>query len=226
MSTRSLLDKTFITTFLTGEDQWSSSHGSAKGSEDLAAGILYYGFAYGVRARTCVCLGSGGGFVPRLMRQAQRDLNLENSRTILVDGADQVPPDKKNIWGSPAWAVEGSWHRRNYPDIEMVMNLTERAFHDYFVPNKISIDYLHIDADHHYEGVKLDWDLYSTLVTDDGLITLHDTINYRVPCGVPRLIDEIRADGQYAVVNFPIRYGTALLKKNPPPGSTPPPQYR
>ena len=99
------------------------------------------------------------------------------------------------------------------------MNLTESAFCDFFVPNNIRIDYLHIDADHHYEGVKLDWDLYRTLVTDEGLITLHDTVNYRQPCGVPRLVEEIRAGGEYSVINFPIRYGTALVKKNPCRGS-------
>jgi hypothetical protein len=211
----SLVDKTFIRTFITGPDKWASSHGSEQGSEDLAAGILYYGFAYAIKAKVCVCLGSGGGFVPRLMRQAQRDLNIENARTFLIDGGEKVPEEKKNIWGTPAWCTEGSWHRTNYPDIEMIMDLTECAFRNFFVPNNIRIDYLHNDADHHYDGVKLDWDLYRTLVNDEGLITLHDTVNYRHPCGVPRLLDEIRASGQYSVINFPIRYGTALVKKNP-----------
>jgi hypothetical protein len=215
----SLVDKNFIRTFITGQDKWSSSHGSAAGSEDLAAGILYYSFAYATKAKVCVCLGSGGGFVPRLMRQAQRDLNIENARTFLVDGGENVPKEKKDIWGTPSWSAEGSWHKTSYPDIQVVMNLTESAFGDFFVPNNIRIDYLHIDADHHYEGVKLDWDLYRTLVTDEGLITLHDTVNYRQPCGVPRLVEEIRAGGEYSVINFPIRYGTALVKKNPCRGS-------
>ena len=66
-----------------------------------------------------------------------------------------------------------------------------------------------------YEGVKLDWDLYSTLVPDDGVITLHDTVNYRPPCGVPQLVQEIREEGKYSVINFPIKYGTAMVKRNP-----------
>jgi hypothetical protein len=211
----SLVDKNFIRTFIIGQDKWASSHGSAQDSEDLAAGILYYALAYATKAKVCVCLGSGGGFVPRLMRQAQRDLNIENARTFLIDGGDKVPIEKKEIWGTPSWSAEGSWHRRNYPDIEMIMELSDAAFHKFFVPQNIRIDYLHIDADHHYEGVKQDWDLYRTLVADEGVITLHDTVNYRHPCGVPRLLEEIRAAGQYSVSNFPIRYGTALVKKNP-----------
>src|SRR3954452_12090531 len=121
--TGSLLDKKFIATFITGQDKWSDSHGSAAGSEFLGAGMIYYALAYATKAKTCVCLGSGGGFVPRLLRQAQRDPPTPDAPTILVGGSDQVPADKKAIWGSPAWAPEGSWHRENYPDIEIVFNL-------------------------------------------------------------------------------------------------------
>jgi hypothetical protein len=198
---------------LTVDDPWCSSHGADNGSEDLSAGMLYYSLAYSTRARTCVCLGSGGGFVPRLMRQAQRDLGLEGARTFLVDGAPFVSEERKNIWGSPYWLDESSTFRENYPEVEIVLKLTEDAFNEVFVPNNISIDYLHIDADHHYDGAKKDWDLYRTLVSDNGVITLHDTTNYRDPCGVPQLVDEIRASGEYDIVNFPIAYGLAIAKK-------------
>ena len=147
------------------------------------------------------------------MRQAQRDLNLEGARTFLVDGAPSVSKERKEVWGSPYWLDENSTFRRNYPEIEIVLKLTEQAFNEVFVPSNITIDYLHIDADHHYDGVKRDWDQYHTLVADNGVITLHDTTNYREPCGVPQLVDEIRAGGEYDIVNFPIAYGTAIVKK-------------
>lgn len=210
----SLVDKNFITTYLTADDSWCTGHGS-DGGEDLGAGMLYYALAYSLRSQTCVCLGSGGGFVPRLMRQAQRDLDLEGSRTILVDGAPQVRQERKEIWGSPDWLAEDSTFRRNYPDVEIVLSLTRDAVEEYFVPNGVVIDYLHIDADHHYDGVKLDWDLYSPLVDGGGVITLHDTVNFREPCGVPQLIEEIRQDRNYSLLDFPIKYGTAVVRKNP-----------
>ncbi len=37
-----------------------------------------------------------------------------------------------------------------------------------------TIDFLFIDGDHTYAGVKQDFDLYSPLVSKDGLIALHD----------------------------------------------------
>ncbi len=209
----SLVDKEFVKSYLTASDPWCRGHGAKEGSEDLGAGMLYYSLAYAFRSKTCVCLGSGGGFVPRMMRQAQRDLELEGSRTLLVDGTLQVPQSKKDIWGEPCWVPEDSVFRTNYPEVEIRLELTETAFREYFQPNNVKIDYLHIDADHHYEGVKIDWDLYSTLVPDDGIITLHDTVNYRPPCGVYLLMDEIRETGDYEMINLPIAYGTAILRK-------------
>ena len=219
MSTASsLINKEFIKSHLTADDPWCRTHGSGDGAEDLGAGLLYYALAYAFKSQVCVCLGSGGGFVPRLMRQAQRDLGLEGSRTILVDGSEKVEQGKKDIWGSPHWFPADSLFRANYAEIQIVAELTEQAYHDFFVPQDIRIDYLHIDADHHYEGVRLDWDLYSTLVKEQGIITLHDTVNYRKPCGVYLLMDEIRDAGQYEMINFPISYGTAILRKRQPDG--------
>ncbi|MCZ6683990.1 MAG: class I SAM-dependent methyltransferase [Planctomycetota bacterium] len=214
MTSATLINKDFIKLNLTADDPWCDSHGARDGGEELGAGMLYYGLAYSLKSKVCVCLGSGGGFVPRLMRQAQRDLNLEKSRTILVDGATNVNAARKEIWGSPSWLPQDSTFRRNYPDVEIVLKLTKDAIPGFFVPNAIEIDFLHIDADHHYSGVKLDWDLFSPLVSADGVITLHDTVNYREPCGVPRLLEEIQQEGRYDVVNFPIRYGTAILRKS------------
>jgi hypothetical protein len=213
MIANGLLDTAFIRSMITADDRWCASHGSGDGSSNLGAGILYYGIAYASKAKTCVCLGSGGGFVPRLMRQAQRDLKLQAAQTILVDGAHKVGQERKAIWGSPNWLEDDSTFRRNYPDVEIVLKLTEDAFNEVFVPAGMTIDYLHIDADHHYDGVCRDWELYRQLVSDAGVITLHDTTNYREPCGVPQLIDEIRERGDYEVINLPIAYGTAIVKK-------------
>ena len=39
----------------------------------------------------------------------------------------------------------------------------------------MKIDMLWIDADHTYEGVKKDFDLYSQIMNDNGIIIIHDT---------------------------------------------------
>src|SRR5262245_38832527 len=72
--TESLVDSRVISELLTREAPWHESHG-ADGAY-LGMGLLYYALTYSLRADVAVCLGSGGGFVPRLMRQAQRDLGI------------------------------------------------------------------------------------------------------------------------------------------------------
>lgn len=62
-----------------------------------------------------------------------------------------------------------------------------------------NIDFLYIDADHTYEGVKRDFELYSPLVADGGLVALHD-IDHRLnddpnsPYGVKKFWKEIKSE--------------------------------
>ncbi|MDZ7696335.1 MAG: class I SAM-dependent methyltransferase [Deltaproteobacteria bacterium] len=55
--------------------------------------------------------------------------------------------------------------------------------------NGRSIDFLFIDGDHRYEGVKADFELYAPLVREGGIIAFHDILNQ----GVNRLWKEIRS---------------------------------
>ena len=53
-----------------------------------------------------------------------------------------------------------------------------------------SIDFLYIDGDHSYEGVKADFETYEPLVADDGLIGLHDVETGGT--GVPKFWTELQ----------------------------------
>lgn len=57
------------------------------------------------------------------------------------------------------------------------------------------IDVLMIDADHSYEGVKRDYDLYSPLLAEDGFIAMHDVILNRFDpeIEVHKFWDELKA---------------------------------
>jgi predicted O-methyltransferase YrrM len=54
------------------------------------------------------------------------------------------------------------------------------------------LDFLFIDGDHSYEGVKTDFGLYRPLVKQGGLIALHDIVP-DPNCGVDRFWNEIKA---------------------------------
>ena len=163
-----LIDPAVISRTLTHDAPWCGSHG-ADGTY-LGMGLVYYALVHATRAGVAVCLGSGGGFVPRMMRQAQRDLGLPGARTILVDGNRAEAG-----WGSPAWLAESSFFRRAFPDIELVLRTTEQAAAEVFAAQGITIDYLHIDADHSFEGCLADFMAYRRFLRVGSILTLHDT---------------------------------------------------
>jgi hypothetical protein len=152
------------------------------GATDLhmGDGIVVYSMIQHMRAKNCVCIGSGGGFIPRIITQARIDLHKQGifegngdynwgdiGSTYVVDACNGIggPNDLEN---------EESFYRTHfYP--RFIKETSEKAFYDFFIRQDIKIDFLFIDGDHSYEGVKLDFDLYSTILSDNGVIMIHDT---------------------------------------------------
>lgn len=154
------------------------SHGAT--DTHLGDGLIIYSLIQYMRAKTCVCLGSGGGFVPRLMTQARYDLYNQNIFEGNPDlnwgdiGVTYIVDAMNGIGGNVNWFREESFFRRTFHP-RIINNTTTEAFHNYFVLNDIKIDYLHIDAGHSYENVKEDFELYSQLLSPNGIISIHDT---------------------------------------------------
>ena len=152
------------------------------GATDLhmGDGIVVYSMIQHMRAKNCVCIGSGGGYIPRIITQARLDLHQQGifegdgdynwgdiGATYVVDACNGIggPNDLEN---------EDSFYRTHfYP--RFIKSTSEEAYYDFFVRQDIKIDFLFIDGDHSYEGVKLDFDLYSTILSDNGIIIIHDT---------------------------------------------------
>jgi len=69
---------------------------------------------------------------------------------------------------------EESFFRKNFWP-RFIKATSEEAYYNFFVLQDIKIDLLFIDGDHSYEGVKKDFELYSNLLNDKGIIIIHDT---------------------------------------------------
>jgi hypothetical protein len=179
---RGILNHNFIKHFITtnGEKEdvpYRWSHGAT--DLHMGDGIVVYSLISFLRAKTCVCLGSGGGFIPRIMTQARYDLGTEgifeeselewgkNGSTIVVDAMNKVN-------GEVDWEDKDSFFRKNFFP-RVIKDTTENAYYNYFVKQDIKIDYLHIDADHTFDGVKKDFELYSKIINKGGIISIHDT---------------------------------------------------
>jgi len=57
------------------------------------------------------------------------------------------------------------------------------------------LDFLFIDADHSYEGVKMDFEMYSPLVKSGGIIAFHDIVLRGA--GVEKFWNEIKKNSIY-----------------------------
>ena len=148
------------------------AHGATESS--MGDGLLIYSIIHFMRAKTCVCLGSGGGYVPRIMTQARQDLHA----TGIFEGNDGMS------WGDigttfvvdAANEVGGKVDWLRYKFCPRIINdTTENAYYNFFIKEDIKIDYLHIDAGHTYEDVKKDFNLYSKILSPKGIISFHDT---------------------------------------------------
>jgi cephalosporin hydroxylase len=60
------------------------------------------------------------------------------------------------------------------------------------------VDFLFIDGDHSYEGVKADYEMYKHLVSDEGIIGFHDImdtdLHHREGCYVDKLWKELKGN--------------------------------
>jgi len=154
------------------------THGAT--DEHMGDGIIVYSLIQHMRAKNCVCIGSGGGFIPRIMTQARIDLHKQKiydgnndfnwgsiGTTYIVDACNGIggPNDLDN---------PESFYQRNFQP-RFIKDTSENAYYNFFVLQDIKIDVLFIDGDHSYEGVKKDFELYSKILSDNGLIIIHDT---------------------------------------------------
>jgi hypothetical protein len=154
------------------------THGAT--DNHMGDGLIVYSIIQHMRAKNCVCIGSGGGFIPRIMTQARIDLHKQeifegNSDYNWGDiGSTYVVDACNGIGGRCQIDSEDSFYQSHfYP--RFIKDTSENAFYNFFILNDIKIDVLFIDGDHSYEGVKKDFELYSTILSKNGIIMMHDT---------------------------------------------------
>jgi hypothetical protein len=177
-----ITNEEYIRKNITNNDGQPVPYRWTHGATDLhmGDGLVVYSIIQHMRFKTCVCIGSGGGFIPRILTQARLDLHKQGifegdsdlnwgdiGSTYVVDACNGVggPNDLEN---------EDSFYRKNfYP--RFIKSTSVDAYYNFFVLQDIKIDLLFIDGDHSYEGVKQDFDLYSQILSENGIIIIHDT---------------------------------------------------
>jgi hypothetical protein len=177
-----ITNEEFIKKNITNNDDQPVPYRWTHGATDLhmGDGIVVYSIIQHMRFKNCVIIGSGGGYIPRIVTQSRLDLHKQGvfegnpdfnwgdiGSTYVVDACNGIggPNDLEN---------EDSFYRKNfYP--RFIKSTSVDAYYDFFIRQDIKIDFLFIDGDHSYDGVKKDFDLYSQILSDSGIIMIHDT---------------------------------------------------
>lgn len=178
-----ILDINYIKSNITNDEsagpvpfRWS--HGAT--DLDMGDGLVVYSLIQFMRAKNCVCIGSGGGFIPRIMTQARLDLHRNGIFEGDPDynwgdiGATYVVDPCNGVGGQSNISNDDGFFRSKFHP-RFIKETSENAYYNFFVLQGIKIDFLFIDGDHSYEGVKLDFDLYQNIISDFGIIAIHDS---------------------------------------------------
>jgi predicted O-methyltransferase YrrM len=77
------------------------------------------------------------------------------------------------------------------------------------------VDFLFIDGDHSYDGVRRDYEMYAPLVRPGGLVAFHDVApRFSAGTGVPRFWDELKATHDTMEIVAPTEpsYGIGVVR--------------
>ena len=140
-------------------------------NSDLGYGWIHYSLARSVKCHKILCIGSRFGFIPAVLAQACKDKNAGN-----VDFIDPgYGPENMNNWtGVGFWRTKrgndhfarfglGSW-------IKLYLMTSLEFSNKYYR----KYDYVYIDGDHSYSGVKLDYKLFWPRLNKLGFMSFHD----------------------------------------------------
>lgn len=195
---------------LLGTIKYGETHGA--NSKNLGAGLLYYSLAYIHKFQECICIGSGSGFVPSILKQAQRDLGLDDANVILIDADLEDEYHGKADYHDLS---QDSFLIKNYRDVDILLETSNETWKRYKEKNYIPfLDYVHIDGDPKYISVKNDFYNWFEFLKVGGYISIHDTDMTNDYFGSHRVLKELmHVKGKWQWINFNLGNGVALFKK-------------
>jgi predicted O-methyltransferase YrrM len=183
---------------------------------NLGLGWLYYSLVRIIRPRVIVVIGSWRGFAPMVFGKALQD-NLERGKVVFIE-----PSLVDNFW-KDAQSVKTYFSEYGITNINHYLMTTQQFVASEFYKKLTDIGIVFIDGYHSKEQVQFDYNAFQHLLSEDGLILLHDSIS---SCNtklygedkvyehqVRYFIDELKQNKELQVLDFPFDSGMALVRK-------------
>jgi len=197
------------------EDNW---HEVDAKTGNLGYGFVHYGLIRLIKANRVLAIGSKYGYIPAVCAMACKD-----NKAGMVDFVDASYdhtkwPQDKNHWGGV-----GFWKKIDVKKHFGKMGLNKHIKFYLMISKKFAQttknqkwDYIYIDGDHSYEGVKKDFNLFYPRLKNGGYLLLHDIYTKNLgdlDYGVNTFWEEIKASGKYQTMEFSGKIGLGMIRK-------------
>jgi predicted O-methyltransferase YrrM len=178
---------------------------------------LLYGSVRALKPQVIVEIGSSRGLSTCAMALAC--FHNESGRVYAIDPHERNPwTDRGTTGNSLPFLRERLARYRLGEWCEILRDYSHNVAKQWNRP----IDFLFIDGDHSYAGVKSDFESFAPWLTPNALVAFHDSgwqdttriEGFTQEMGVPKYLEELRSAG-YQSVTFPTLPGLTLLQAHP-----------
>lgn len=169
---------------------------------NIGYGFLHYAYITALKPEKILCIGSQQGFIPAICAMACKD-NQKGS----VDFVDAgKATNDKNSWGGEAfWANHDPKKHFSAFDLNKYIKTYVMTSQHFAKKYKKKYEYIFIDADHSYQGVKNDFKLFWPRLTSGGIMGFHDItlkgLHNGSEYGVWKLWQELKKENQFSFIN-------------------------
>lgn len=192
------------------KDNW---HNLDRKTANLGYGWLHYALIRIQQPARVLCVGSRYGFIPAICALACKD--NRKGHVDFVDAGFNQDINEPNHWGGL-----GIWKKIipskyfNFSNLHRHLSLHLMTTADYVHKNPHSRwEYVYLDGDHSYNGVKSDYDRFYPKVTKGGFILFHDSHmnpDKYLDYGVKRFINTLPSVHR---IDLPGTYGLSIIQK-------------
>jgi len=153
-----------------GDEKWHNG-----GEAHIGFGLVHYAFVRNLRPNNALVIGSRYGFVPACIALA-----LKANQKGRLSFVDANYDDRKDgyatayggvgHWSQPIQEVFGALDLHGW--IDVCLERTD----SFFSKSSLGFEYIYIDGNHSYEGVKYDCEQALLRLSSGGILTFHDAV--------------------------------------------------
>jgi hypothetical protein len=187
-----------------GAEQWHNAQPNS-----LGFGAIHYSLIRVVRPELALCVGSRYGFIPACMAMAIKENGFGKLHFVDANYDDtkhgyNVSYGGVGYWSRPASEVFS--YNNLYEWIEMFVERTDSYFSNH---KETKYQYVYLDGNHSYEGIKYDCTEAISRLDKNGIITLHDALVIRDLFGINKYIVE-----NHKAIFLGVDPGLAIIQPN------------